>query len=150
MAVSTKIKEAVRERAGNLCEYCHRSDWLMVPDHTLDHIIPQSKGGSDTIENLALACPDCNVRKLDHTEAKVDGKLVPVFNPRADDWNDHFEWSVDKLEIVPLTDIGVGTLELLDLNGKRNAGRENKLRRIRKNQLANSLHPPTSDRVRQE
>lgn len=45
----------------NKCWYCGL-EWPLQSYH-LDHIIPKSKGGSDTIENRALACGWCNMAK---------------------------------------------------------------------------------------
>ena len=146
MAVSSSLKKLVRDRARGLCEYCHASeDWQFVA-HTMDHILPQSAGGPDTSENLALACVNCNTRRQARTESVVDGNPVPFFNPRTDNWNDHFAWSHDALDIIALTDVGRGTLDVLDLNGNRH-GDANKLRRIRAEDRRLDRHPPQGDRI---
>lgn len=49
-------------RHKNKCHYCGvTSDCL-----TVDHVIPLSKGGSHTAENIVPACQSCNSRKKDH------------------------------------------------------------------------------------
>lgn len=53
-----KHKPFVIERDGYACVYCGATGEL-----TLDHVIPQSRGGSDTPENLVLACKSCNCSK---------------------------------------------------------------------------------------
>ena len=50
------IQQLVRRRANYLCEYCHISESLQYVTFTMDHIIPISQGGDDTLENLALSC----------------------------------------------------------------------------------------------
>lgn len=49
---------SVFERDGYRCVYCGAGDRL-----TLDHIIPQSRGGSHEPENLATCCSSCNSSK---------------------------------------------------------------------------------------
>ena len=55
---------AVRERAGKRCEYCglDQADSPLASLH-IEHIIPRIHGGTDALDNLALACIDCNLRK---------------------------------------------------------------------------------------
>jgi 5-methylcytosine-specific restriction endonuclease McrA len=62
--IGPQIRALVRERAHNACEYCHlhQDDSPLVTLH-LEHIIPRIHGGSDDINNLALACIDCNLHK---------------------------------------------------------------------------------------
>ena len=65
----------VLERDRHTCQYCsYRGD-----DLTLDHVIPRSRGGGDTWENLVAACVRCNVKKGNRTpkEAKMTLKVQP-------------------------------------------------------------------------
>lgn len=43
---------------GSQCWWCQRA--LPAKKLTLDHLLPQSKGGSHSLENLRLACVPCN------------------------------------------------------------------------------------------
>ncbi len=87
----------------------------------MDHIIPLSIGGSDNLENLALACFHCNRRKTNRVLATVreTNEKVSLFNPRQERWNEHFIWSEDGLLIVGLTPRGQATVEALALNRER-------------------------------
>jgi 5-methylcytosine-specific restriction endonuclease McrA len=49
------------ERDKNTCQYCGRR--MPKTDLTLDHVVPRSRGGIDSWDNLVLACMPCNVRK---------------------------------------------------------------------------------------
>lgn len=53
------------------CQYCGRRS-----DLTLDHVIPQSKGGRNTWQNLVTACAPCNVKKGDKTLRQLKWKLA--------------------------------------------------------------------------
>lgn len=53
-----------RESAGHRCEYCRlRQDDSPLAALHVEHIIPKFHGGSDDLDNLALACIDCNLHK---------------------------------------------------------------------------------------
>lgn len=85
---------------------------------TVDHVIPPAQGGTDTLDNLALACFHCNRRKANRMKA-VDpesGAEVPLLNARRDVWSEHFVWSADSLLIVGWTPTGRATVAALDLN----------------------------------
>jgi len=45
---------------------------------TVDHIIPKSRGGQDTWENLVAACSDCNNKKADRTPEEARMKLLSL------------------------------------------------------------------------
>ncbi len=57
--ISDDVREEVFRRDGSLCVYCGTVDG---PFH-LDHSVPWSKGGLDTVENLVVACAPCNFSK---------------------------------------------------------------------------------------
>lgn len=65
----------ILERDRNSCQYCnYKGDNL-----TLDHVIPRSRGGGDSWENLVTACVRCNVKKGNRTpkEANMDLRSQP-------------------------------------------------------------------------
>lgn len=115
------IQNQVRQRANYLCEYCHVSEQFQYVAFTIEHVIPLNKNGADTLDNLALACFHCNRKKSDKTTVidSISGAEVPLFNPRQDNWNEHFIWSPDGLLIVGLTPIGQATVTALVLNRER-------------------------------
>ena len=51
-------RRSIREKWENRFAYCESEDNL-----TLDHIVPQSKGGSDTTRNVVACCHSCNQSK---------------------------------------------------------------------------------------
>lgn len=74
------VKEArctrrnIYERDGGVCQYCGRKRELSRL--TLDHVVPRSRGGVSTWENVVLACLDCNSRKGDRLPQESGMKLV--------------------------------------------------------------------------
>jgi hypothetical protein len=89
-----RLEQEVRTRAGGRCEYCRLPETVTRLRFVLDHIIAKQHGGSDAGENLALSCPFCNRHKGPNV-AGIDPTsltLAPLFNPRTDNWHEHFEW----------------------------------------------------------
>ncbi|MGC8793003.1 MAG: HNH endonuclease [Bryobacteraceae bacterium] len=56
------------------CQYCLRT--LPSSELTLDHVIPRSRGGETTWENLVTCCHDCNNRKGNRTPEEAGMKLT--------------------------------------------------------------------------
>ena len=118
MSISPSTRKTVAKRANYLCEYCLSPQDFSTQSHSIEHILPKIKKGSDELENLALACQGCNSYKSDKIEA-VDSftkRISPLYNPRTDIWKDHFIWSDDYLEIIGTTAKGRATINLLKLN----------------------------------
>lgn len=74
------------------CQYCRRSDNL-----TIDHVIPKSKGGDDSWENLITACIDCNNKKGDRTpeDSKMSLTKKPT-KPSHITFMKHFIGKIDE------------------------------------------------------
>jgi 5-methylcytosine-specific restriction endonuclease McrA len=69
----------IRERDGNRCQYTGR---MLHPDEgSLDHVLPRSRGGKDTWENLVWSSKDVNSRKGDRLPHEAGLKLLSI--PRA-------------------------------------------------------------------
>jgi 5-methylcytosine-specific restriction endonuclease McrA len=84
----------------------------------IDHIIPLSKGGVTEFDNLCLACHRCNLFKhaLTELEDPLTGEIVPLFNPRRQNWSDHFAWADDGIHLLGLTATGRVTVIALNMN----------------------------------
>jgi 5-methylcytosine-specific restriction endonuclease McrA len=65
-------------RDGHTCQYCDQR--LPARDLNLDHVIPRSRGGTSTWENLVTSCRECNLRKGRHLPAEcgMHPRRLPV------------------------------------------------------------------------
>src|SRR5258706_8348287 len=70
---------SIRERDGNRCQYTGRE--LRPDEGSLDHVLPRSRGGKDTWENLVWSGKDVNTRKGNRLPHEAGLKLLSV--PRA-------------------------------------------------------------------
>ena len=117
MTITIAQSRETRLRAGGCCEYCLLTPDDMYATFHIDHIIPTKHGGRDSNDNLCLACPDCNGYKGSDIASfdPLTGDLTRFYNPRAQQWDDHFELHVDTT-IVGLTQEGRATVAILRLN----------------------------------
>ena len=77
-------KYRVLKRDNYTCIYCG-VDSLPTSKYTVDHIIPQSRGGKNTWGNTACACFGCNQRKADRTPNEAGMKMLwEPKTPRTD------------------------------------------------------------------
>ncbi len=118
--MDTALRELVRRRAGDRCEYCGipREATPLIPFH-VEHIIARQHDGAAHPDNLALACDRCNAYKGPNLSG-VDpdtGEIVSLFHPRAHVWTDHFVFREG--EIFGLTPTGRATAQLLHMNARR-------------------------------
>jgi hypothetical protein len=82
----------------------------------IEHVRPRQHGGDDSIQNLALACSNCNWNKGPNLSA-IDPQTestARLYHPRIDQWREHF--ALDELEVIGLTDVGRATVRLLRMN----------------------------------
>jgi HNH endonuclease len=114
------LKELVRTRAGNACEYCRLpQDATPLISFHIEHIVSRQHGGSNEPGTLALACDRCNAYKGPNlTSIDPDSNaIVSLFNPRQDIWGDHF--AIRGGRITGLTPKGRATVRLLNMNAPR-------------------------------
>lgn len=115
MSISRETRQIVRNRAMDRCEYCHlaQTSFPLVTFH-VEHVIARQHGGSDETDNLCLSCHWCNLFKGPNLSSLVNAELTRLFNPRTDDWHDHF--AVADGFISGTSPIGVATASLLNMN----------------------------------
>jgi hypothetical protein len=118
------IRELVRRRAGDCCEYCHLpQDATPFITFHIEHVIakqhtPNDKD-MDNPNRLALSCDRCNLFKgpnLSSVDPESE-QIVNLFNPRSDNWTDHF--ALRSGLIVGLSPTGRATVRLLNMNDTR-------------------------------
>jgi hypothetical protein len=116
--IPDSIREQIAERAGNRCQYCLTSERIIGPLLEIDHVLPQSRGGTDDLGNLVLACPHCNSRKSSRVAAvdSESGEEMPLFNPLVDRWDTHFAWREGGAVLIGKTGVGRATVEALQMN----------------------------------
>lgn len=73
-------------RDGCRCQYTGRK--LALREATKDHIIPESRGGKDTWENLVTCCPHINKKKANRTPQEAGLRLLSV--PKKPKWSPLF------------------------------------------------------------
>lgn len=110
-------KALVRARAADRCEYCrsHQDDEPFFRLQ-IEHVIGKQHGGSDDPDNLALACPHCNLHKGPNLAGldPLDDALTPLFHPRRQRWADHFAHRGPL--IIGQTPTGRATVRVLNMN----------------------------------
>jgi hypothetical protein len=116
--IPNDLKNKIRREAQNRCGYCLTPQEIISITLEIEHLCPIAEGGTDDEENLWLACRNCNGFKHAKTHA-VDpqtGEEVLIFNPRTQNWNEHFKFSDDKTVIIGKTACGRATVNALRLN----------------------------------
>jgi 5-methylcytosine-specific restriction endonuclease McrA len=95
------------------CQYCGHP--FKSPDLTFDHVIPRSRGGRTTWDNIVTACHDCNLKKgnaLPHDVGMVPAQApeqptIHVLQRRArefpvnvlhDSWRDYLYWDTELVD----------------------------------------------------
>jgi hypothetical protein len=94
MAISKRLRYEILRRDNYTCRYCGRS----TPDVslTIDHVVPESLGRSDTPPNLVTACSDCNSGK---TSSMPDSPLVAAVADDAARWGAAMKQAVEENRI---------------------------------------------------
>ena len=110
-------KDEVRARYKYCCGYCGVSETDVGGELTVDHFVPLSQGGDDSIENLVYCCIRCNQYK---------GRLSPnhltkslrelLLHPQLDDFDAHFYEDTPSGLLIHKTERGKSHIIALHLN----------------------------------
>jgi len=119
------LANEVRGQSAGLCEYCRIPEAAFRRPVHLEHIVAKQHGGLMQLDNLALACWACNLKKGPNLTG-IDpetGEIIPLFNSRKDRWADHFAFIVETspklgIEIRGLTPVGRTTTRVLGMNNE--------------------------------
>ena len=82
----------------------------------VDHVRAAKHHGPTELSNLAWACFACNIHKSCNAagyDPETD-EMQPLFNPREQDWQEHFEWHGSRLR--GKTPIARATIDVLGVN----------------------------------
>ncbi|PJF39248.1 MAG: HNH endonuclease [Phototrophicales bacterium] len=119
MTIPDSVRQRVAERDQYRCSYCQMPARYVYGTMEIDHIIPRSRGGTDDEGNLCLCCGRCNKFKGNQIDAvdPLTAEVVALFNPRTQQWSEHFEWHGDDYsQIVGKTSCGRVSVEAIRLN----------------------------------
>lgn len=109
--------EQVRELYGRQCGYCGVTEEEVGGELTIDHFVPASAGGDETIGNLVYACHRCNLYKGDFTPNEDDIRLGRlVLHPLRDVPQRHCRLDGTTGTLEPLTATGRFHIALMRLN----------------------------------
>ncbi|MBI3619481.1 HNH endonuclease [Candidatus Peregrinibacteria bacterium] len=114
--MATSQRDNIRDRAHGFCEYCRLPQSGTSLPHEIDHIRAKKHHGTMTLQNTRWACAYCNNAKGPNASGydAVTGRLVRLFHPRRDRWNNHFAWRGPR--IIGKTPVARATIDVLNIN----------------------------------
>src|SRR5262245_40294802 len=129
-------RKAVWQRARGCCEYCLLPQAHSVLPHEIDHVRARKHHGAHTMENTCIACAHCNGAKGSNVAGydPLTDTLVALFDPRTDEWDEHFHW--DGPVLIGKTPVGRATIDVLNINDPICTGQ-------RELHIRTGLFPPT-------
>lgn len=100
MAISKRLRFEILRRDNHTCHYCGRTP----PDVklTVDHVIPESLGGTDDPKNLVAACGDCNGGK---SSVPPDAALVASAAADSSRWSSAMQEAAAEMQLHDNTDV---------------------------------------------
>ena len=116
--IPKSLRRTIFQQSRFRCDYCLASQHILGPLLEIDHIIPVAVGGISEESNLWLACPLCNGAKSDLIQGTdpISGETARFFNPRTDNWQEHFHWLENGSKIQGKTAKGRATVLALKMN----------------------------------
>lgn len=116
--IPTQLRKLVVARSHSCCEYCrlHTDDGGFT--FHIEHIKAEKHGGETTEDNLCYSCPHCNRYKGSDiaSDDPKTGDLTRLYNPRNQQWDEHFTIEENTAYIMGKTAEGRVTVFLLQMN----------------------------------
>lgn len=136
--ISVDLRQQLVAADNHHCAYCQTQQTNSGYPMVVDHIYPQSKGGTTTFANLCFSCHRCNEFKGATIQLSdpITDQLTPLFHPRQQVWSDHFAWSATGTHIIGLTAVGRVTVIALNMNNET-------IVEARQNWVSVGWHPPS-------
>ena len=128
MSIPAGIREQVRRRAEQRCEFCGIHETDAGGELTLDHFRPKSRGGGDDLDNLIYACSRCNLFKHDYWPQSPGAPHL--WNPRKEPSAAHFV-ELDDGTLESRSATGAFTLRQLRLNRPQLVAKRRQRRRAK-------------------
>lgn len=75
--------------------------------------------GPQHLDNFAWSCAFCNQAKLQTVSTRVGRRVTQLFDPRYHQWADHFAFVEQYIYLIGISDIGIATIDVLDINDRR-------------------------------
>jgi len=92
-------KNMVLDRDDYTCQYCGKRI-LNKSEITIDHVVPKSRGGKSTFENVVAACSHCNRKK--HNRLPVEANMFPIKKPTQPSITRRMKTIMDDVEKILL------------------------------------------------
>ena len=111
-----QTRQFARRRAGDRCEYCHLPQHGHEERFPVDHVRPSKHARDDLVANLAFSCLRCNLFKESNLSGidPTDRRIVELFDPRRQLWNEHFRW--EGARVAGVTPVGRATVSVMAMN----------------------------------
>lgn len=89
--IKKSVRASIYEHCGRICSICGKP--LNYNEMTIDHIIPISRGGGNTQDNLRCVCPECNRIKGNRLDSEMYKGIVNIFSWKVFDEPDNDSWN---------------------------------------------------------
>ena len=117
-SIPAALRSSIFEQYQSRCAYCQTQQQISGVRLTVDHIVPESLGGQTRLDNLCLACWDCNLYKGARIAVfdEATQRAVRLFHPQNQSWHEHFRWSRDGTLLIDRTAVGRVSIMTLRMN----------------------------------
>lgn len=78
-------RKNIFHRDNHICQYCNKK--FKANELNIDHIVPRSRGGSNSWNNLVTSCISCNAKKDNSLLSEIGWKLTK--EPKEPEWKSH-------------------------------------------------------------